>query len=52
MKARAKDFRDQICSVTNAEWDAHSDQEWCDWCSAWNTYVSLGGQRPPNRPPV
>ncbi len=52
MKARAKEYRDQMCSITNAEWDAHTDQEWCDWCGAWNTYVKQGGVRPNNRPPV
>lgn len=52
MKARAKEYRDEICSITGAEWDTYTDSQWCDWCGAWNTYISLGGQRPPRRPPV
>lgn len=51
-KDRFSEWQADFCSVTTEERDSFTKDQWCDWCNAYETYVKVGGQRPPRRPPI
>lgn len=51
-KQRFQQYQEDMCSVTETEFDSYTKDQWCDWCSSYELYVRQGGTRPPRRPPV